>query len=236
MKSLKIAFAGLVALASVTGIYAQTVDEVISKHIEAMGGKEKLLTLNSAVTEATLSIQGMEIPVKMTQLNQKGQRVDITAMGMENYIITTPTEGWMYMPVQGQTKPEATPADAVKEAADALDLQGPLLNYKDKGHTVELIGKEDVEGSECFKLKLKMKGGIEQTIYIDPKTYYIIKTVSKTKATGSEVETTQTFSNFKKLDSGFVFPFSMTGFGPGELSITKIDVNVPVDEKIFKVN
>ncbi len=236
MKSLKIAFTGLIALVSATGMYAQTADEVISKHIEAMGGKEKLLTLNSVVTEANLSVQGMDIPVKMTQLHQKGQRVDITAMGMENYIISTPTEGWMYMPVQGQTKPEATPAEAVKEAADALDVQGPLLNYKEKGHQVELVGKEDVEGTECFKLKIKMKGGLEQTIYIDPKTYYIIKTVTKTKATGTEQEQTQTFSNFKKLDSGFVFPFSMTGFGPGELTVSKIEVNVPVDEKIFKVN
>ena len=236
MKSLKITFAALVALFSVTGMYAQTLDEVIDKHIEAMGGKDKLLTLNSVVTEGNLSVQGMDIPVKMTQLHQKGQRVDITAMGMENYIISTPTEGWMYMPVQGQTKPEPTPAEAIKEAADALDLQGPLLNYKEKGHTVELVGKEDVEGTECFKLKLKMKGGLEQTIFIDPKNYYIIKTVSKTKATGTEQEQTQTFSNFKKLDSGFVFPFSMSGFGPGELTISKIDINVPVDEKIFKVN
>lgn len=233
MKKHYLAFTAFLFLATAISASAQTLDQVIDKHLEAIGGKEKLKALNSIVMEASLAVQGMDIPVKLTQVHNKGQRVDITAMGTSNYIINTPTEGWTYMPIQGQTAPEAMPAEAVKEAADALDVQSNLLDYKTKGHQVELIGKEDVEGTECFKIKIKMKGGSEQTIFIDPKTYYIIKSINKSKGTGQEVEQTQTFSNFKKLDSGYVFPFSMQGFGPGELTISKIDVNVQVDEKIF---
>ncbi len=229
----------LMALLSVTGMaatQAQTLDEVIAKHIEAIGGKDKLLSLKTVIMEAHFSMQGTEVPVKMTQVHNKGQRIDITVNGMANYIIQTPTEGWMYMPIQGQTKPEASPEPVVKETADALDVQSPLLNYKEKGHDVTLLGKEDVEGTECYKIKVKLKSGLEQTLLLDPSTYYIIKTITKSSAGGKEVEQTQTFSNYKKLDAGYVFPFSMTGFGPGELVITKIQVNPPVDEKIFKIS
>lgn len=236
MKQVK--FLSILLLGALTAgsLSAQTADEVIAKHIEAIGGKDKLLALKSVVMQASLSVQGQEIPVTMSQVHNKGQRVQLTIMGMENYIIQTPAEGWTYMPVQGQTKPEASPAEAVKEGADLLDIQSPLLNYKEKGHQVEFMGKEDVEGTECFKIKAKMKGGAEQTMYFDPASYYIIKTVTKSKATGQETEQSQTYSNFKKLDSGYVFPFAFTGFGPGEIVISKIDVNVPVDEKLFKAN
>jgi outer membrane lipoprotein-sorting protein len=236
MKALKLVLTGLVAILSIVTVQAQTLDEVIGKYLDAIGGKEKLLVLKTIVTDATMSVQGTDIPIKITQWHNKGQRIDINFNGMANYIIQTPTEGWTFLPVQGQTKPEASPETTVKETADALDVQSPLLNYKEKGHDVTLVGKEDVEGTECFKLKLKMKGGLEQTIFIDPSTYYIIKIVNKTKATGQEQEQTQTFSNYKKLDSGYVFAFSMTGFGPGELTVSKIQVNVPVDEKVFKIN
>jgi len=233
MKRLHLLLTTGILLANILSIRAQTLDEVIGKHLEAIGGKEKLLALRSAVTEANLAVQGMEIPVKLTQVHGKGQRVDITAMGTENYIINTPTEGWTFMPIQGHTAPEQMPAEAVKEAADALDLQGILLNYKEKGHQVELTGKEDVDGAACFRIVIKLKGGSEQTAFINSTNYYVVKSINKTKGTGQEVEQTQTFSNFKKLDSGYVFPFFMTGFGPGELTVSKVEVNVPVDEKIF---
>ncbi len=235
MKQLKMAWLFTATLMVSVFSFAQTADEVIDKHLAAIGGKEKLLTLSSVVMEGTLTVQGMEIPVKLTQVHNKGQRVDISAMGMNGYIIQTATEGWTYMPFQGQTKAEATPAEVVKETSDAqIDAQSILLNYKDKGHAVEFLGKEDVEGTECFKLKVTMKNGLVQTLFFDPSTYFNIKTITKSKASGQEVEQTQTYSNFKKLDEGFTFPFAMTGFGPGELVITKIEVNKPVDENLFK--
>ena len=233
MKKLRLLLLGA-ALFTTAIIQAQTADEIIDKHLEAMGGKEKLKQLSTMTTEGSLNANGMEIPVKITQAHNKGQRVDITAMGVTGYIIQTPTAGWVFMPFQGHTKAESTPAETVKETADALDLQNSLLDYKQKGHTVEYLGKDDVDGTSCHKLKLILKGGLEQTHFIDPANYYIIKTINKSKASGQVVEQTQTFSNFKKLDEGYVFPFTMTGFGPGEITFTKIEVNKPIDESIFK--
>jgi hypothetical protein len=234
MKKLKTGLLALLAVASVLSAKSQTLDEIIDKNLDAMGGKEKLIALHSLIMEGTMNFNGQSLPIKITQVNNKANRVEITINGMMNYMIQTRDSGWNYFPIQGQTKPEAMPAAVVKESADGLDIQSELLNYKEKGHTIELVGKDDVDGTECFKIKVITKSGMEQTIFIDPSNYYIIKQITKTKASGQEQEQTQMLSNYKKFDNGYVFPLAMTGFGPGELKITKVDVNPAIDESIFK--
>ena len=217
------------------GLNAQTVDEIIGKHIEALGGKEKLQSLKSVKMEGNLSVQGMDIPVVMTTVHNTGQRVDISAMGMNGYVITTPTAGWQYMPFMGQTAAEALPEEAVKESADQLDLGGSLLNYKEKGSTVELVGKEDVDGTECYKIKVTTKAGKSRTLFIDPKNYYLIRMIQKANVMGQEQEVTVNYGDYKKIEDGYVFAHAIHGaFGQGDLTVTKIEVNKPVDEKLFK--
>jgi hypothetical protein len=126
------------------------------------------------------------------------------------------------------------PAEAVKESKDGLDIQSPLLNYTEKGHKPEYVGKEDFEGTECLKMNVIMKSGSIVTMFFDPKTYYLIKQVVKTKATGQEIEQVQTFSNFTKTPEGYIFPMSMTGFGPGDITFTKVEINKTIDEALFK--
>lgn len=214
-------------------VKAQTADEIVNKHIEAMGGKEAWNKVNSIVTVGTLQIQGAEIGVTSTTLNGKGARQDISAMGMNGYSIITPTAGWNFMPFQGQKAPEPVTADDLKEAQEGLDVQGNLLDYKTKGHTIELVGKDDVDGTEAFKLKETLKSGKIETLFIDPTTYYIIRQISKQKANGKEADVTTNFSNYQKLPEGITVPMSIT-LPFGELKITKVEINKPVDEAIFK--
>lgn len=234
MKNLRIALFALASLISLS-VSAQTADEVVAKHIEALGGKEKLATLKSVRMETNLSVQGMEIPVIVTRVHNVGQRVDISAMGMDGYIINTPTAGWSYMPFMGQSAAEAMPEDQVKESSDELDLHGALFNYQEKGSKVELLGKEDVDGTECFKLKLTTKSGKERTFFIDPKNYYILRYVAKAVVMGQEQEVSVNYGDYKKTDEGFVFAHSIGGaFGQGDMTVTKLEINKPVDEKVFK--
>lgn len=234
MKNLSVALFTLLSFTAFS-VKAQTADEIIDKHIEAMGGKDKLATLKSVRMETNLSVQGMDIPVIITRVHNVGQRVDISAMGMDGYIINTTTNGWSYMPFMGQSAAEAMPEDQVKEATDGLDIQGSLLNYKDKGHSVTLVGKEDVDGTECFKIKLVTKAGKERTFLIDPKNYYIIRAIAKAAVNGQEMEVTQNFSDYKKTEDGYVFAYTIGGaFGQGDMTVTKIEVNKTIDEKVFK--
>jgi hypothetical protein len=219
-------------LASQSLFFAQTADEIIDKHLQAIGGKEKLKNLNSVVMEGKVNAQGMEFPMNTTIVNKKGFRLEFSVMGMDAWIVMRPDSGWSFMPFQGQTKPEAIPADQLKESVDRLDLSTDLCDYKLKGHTVEYLGMDDVEGTDCHKLKLVSKNGKLTYYLIDPKTYYIVKTISKEKAGGKEFDAETKFSNYKEVEGGYVFPHTIES-GQGPLEIVKITINGKVDDSKF---
>ncbi len=226
-------FLMLLVSVMVTGsLLAQTADEIIAKHIDSTGGADAWKKVNSVVTEGTVQVQGSEVTVVQTILHGKGVRQDISVMGMNGFTTLTPTAGWIYMPFQGQQAPEPRTAEDVAESQDELDAQGSLVDYAAKGHTVEYIGTDDVEGTECFKIKLNKKGGTSETIFIDTKTYFLIRDVSIRKADGQQIEVTSTYSNFEKLPEGIVVAKSIT-LPFGELVISKYSINAPVEESIF---
>ena len=233
MRTRKFTFAAMLAFISVATLHAETVDEIINKHLDAIGGKDAWRKITCIRMEGTTTVQGSDIAMTFTRVQRKGARMDISVMGMSGYTILTPTDGWTYMPFQGQTKPEPMTADDVKAAQDELDLQGELVDYKDKGNTVELLGKEDVDGTECWKLKVTFKGGLIRTNFIDPATYYIIKHTDKMTVNGQEHEQSINFSNFKKLPEGIVVPMTI-GSGMGDVVLKKVEINGKVDDSLFK--
>lgn len=238
MKALKLFSLFIAAAFSFTTVKAQTTDEIVSKHIEAIGGADNWKKVNSMVQTGSMVVNGAEVAVVATILQNKGMRQDIALMGMNGYQIVTATEGWNFMPFQGQTAPEAMTADDVKESQTDLDAQGNLVDYKAKGHSVESLGKEDVDGTECFKLKIALKSGRSETLFIDAKTYNLVKTITVRKANGQEVEFATSFSNFQKLPEGIIVPMSISvPLGPGfnaDLTILKVEVNKTIVETIFK--
>jgi hypothetical protein len=227
---------GLLALATAFSIatsQAQTADDVVNKHVDAIGGKDAWKKVTSTKMEGSLNVQGTDVSVTITKLHNKGMRQDIAVMGMTGYIIITPTEGTTYMPFQGQTEQVKMSADDLKQAQDQLDAQGPLIDYKEKGHSVELAGKETLDGVECFKLTVTLKNGKKETRYIDTKNYYQVRSISTAKVNGQEVEQTVSFSNFQKLPEGIVVPMTITQQF-GDVTVNKMEVNKAVDESIFK--
>ena len=221
-------------IAGAAGLKAQTVEEIIQKHYDAIGGVDNWKKINSIKMVASSNSGGVEVPITMTLLQAKGFKVEYTFNGMTGYTIMTDKAGWNYSPFGGQTKPEAIPEEAIKEAQDALDIQGPLFDYKTKGHKVTYLGKDDVEGTECYKLKVVFPSGKEETIFIDTKTFYHIKSTTKSKANGKETEVSSAFSNFQKLPEGITYPMTMEN-GGNPLTIKTIEINKGIDENYFKL-
>lgn len=214
------------------GAQAQTADEIITKNIKAMGGVDKLKSIQSVVMEGKINAQGMEIPISMSMVKNTAMRTDFSVMGMNAWMIMRKDSGWTFMPFQGQTKPEAVPADMLKETEDQLDLEGELVDYKEKGSTVEYLGMDDVEGTDCHKLKLVTKAGNVHYYLIDPKTFYTVRRIAKQNAGGKEVEVQVDMGNYKEVEGGFIFPFTVTSMG-GPVEMTKIVVNGTVDSAKF---
>jgi len=211
----------------------QTLDEVLDKHLAAMGGKEKLATLNSVHMEGNLTVQGTDVGVAITKLYNVGTRSDIAVMGTQNYMITTMTKGTVFMPVFGQSSPNPMPDDQWKAEQPMLDLHGVFVDYTTKGTQLELKGKETVDGMECYKVAATFKNGSTINFYIDTKTDRIYKTTTKLTVNGEAVESFTNFTNYKQNADGFWFAYSTTN-SRGTTDFDKIETNIKVDESIFK--
>ncbi|MBL7781379.1 MAG: hypothetical protein JNM22_09200 [Saprospiraceae bacterium] len=221
---LSLAFCGAMVVGK-----AQTADEVVNKHIEAMGGKDKLLTLKTLVREGVLNSIGVEIPITLTSEQDKGFKMEVNVMGTIGYEIITPTGGWIYMPFQGSTGLEYMTEEQVKQGQDDLDVQGELLDYAAKGHKVELLGKEKLDGVEVYKLKLTSRSGMVKDLYIDASTSYVVKVVVTEKDKTSEVR----YSNYKKTPEGFLFAYTLVR-PEGEVRFSKISTNTKLPDSTFK--
>jgi hypothetical protein len=239
-----IAFLAVIILASVAS-YSQTVDEIINKHIEAMGGADKLKSLKSLYMEGVAVMQnGNEIISKIYKVQDKLLRREIEfGMGSVTMIVTD-KEGWSSNPRSGGAF-EPLPKEAVEAHQVELDLAGPLADYAAKGHKVELLGKETIGTTEAYKIKLTPKTGKEIIYFIDTKDHYIVRQTVKgggmfgggqgRGAQGADAELSINYSDYKKTPDGYVFAYAVTmGNSGNNMNYEKIEVNKPVDEKLYK--
>lgn len=212
--------------------FSQSLDEIVAKHIEAIGGFDNWNKLKSMRTESNLKSNGTDITFIGTSVRDKASRSDMLLMGMKGWNIITKEGGWSFYPWGGQTKADAMTADDHKLAIEDLDMMEDFLTYKEKGKTLDYYGMEDVDGTECHKIKMIDKNQKETTFFIDPETFFTIKVTIKSKTNGQVNEYSTFFSNYKKLPEGIVMPMSSNS-GWSETIITKIEINIPIDEKLF---
>lgn len=232
MKAFKISVAAL-ALTMTSTVYAQTADDIINKHIDAVGGTKAWDKVKSIKMVGSMSAQGMEISVSQTIVNDKGFRTDISAMGQNGYMIITPTGGWTYMPFAGQTEPMELKAEDVKPMKGQLNYKNSQLVDKSQIAKAQMDGKDTIDSKPCTKLKVTDKEGGETEYYFDDKTYYIVRMEKKMKVGEEEQEMAVTYSDFKKQPEGIVVPMKVSQ-AQGDVTFKSVEINKPVDEKIFK--
>ena len=223
----------IIALISVQFTQAQTVDEIVDNYVNALGGKEKLMSLKTVKLEGSMSAQGTDLTLITTKSHGVGVRLDIEVMGTSNYQVANMTKGATFWPARGNDAPEEMEPDQYKSYVNQMDLQGALCNYKEKGNAVELVGKEKVEGEDANNLKITYKNGVVVNYFIDVKTSRLVKSVSKVSMQGQEMEMSTSYSNYKQNPDGYWFPYTVTQM-QGTVTYDKISTNMPVDEGIFK--
>jgi outer membrane lipoprotein-sorting protein len=144
----------------------------------------------------------------------------------------------MVNPMAGSSEPQPLPMQQIKQSASRLDLRGQLLDYAAKGYTATLLGKEAVNGKDCYKLKLAKAGEQNFTFLIDATTYLISRIDAEINTNGTNVSTEIDLSDYKKTPEGYVFPNTTTihvNSGGMEIksTIDKVTVNPVVDPNLF---
>jgi hypothetical protein len=230
---------GLIAALVLAGpAAAQTVDEIVAKNIQARGGLEKLKAVKSAKMTGRMTIgPGAEAPVVMVMKRPNQLRLDVTVQGMTLTQAYDGKQGWSINPFEGAKNAEPMSPEELKIAEEQSDIDGPLVDWKAKGHKVELVGKEKVEGTDSYKLKLTLKNGNIRHIYLDADSYLDIKGEEKRTVRGTERETEQTIGDYKEV-GGLMLPHSFESSAKGrpekqKITIEKIELDVPIEESRF---
>lgn len=233
----------LVVAASILGLaasgQAQTAEEIVAKHHEAMGGLAKLKALKSMRMSGKIALApGIEAPAVMEFKDGKF-RLDATIQGMTLTQAYDGKEGWQIIPFQGNKDAQKMSPDETKDAQEQADFQGPLVDTAAKGHKVELAGEDKVEGADAWKLKITLKNGDIRYAFIDKETFLSVKSEARRKIRGTDVETENFESDYKEVD-GLLLPHAFEGGPKGataaqrqKITIEKIELNAAVEDARF---
>jgi outer membrane lipoprotein-sorting protein len=217
---------------------AQSVDDIIAKNLAAKGGLDKLKAIQSVKITGRMTVgPGIEAPLTLEKKRPNRMRIDFTVQGMTGTQAYDGTSGWAVIPFGGRKDPDPMGPDDLKNVQEQAEFDGPLVDYHTKGHTVELVGKEPVEGADAYKLKVTLQNGDIRYIYIDAAQFLDVKVEGRRKLRGTEVETETALGDYKQVD-GVLFPFSIESTIKGtpqkqRISIEKVELNVPIDDTRF---
>jgi len=234
----RISFCLMAAAVMALPAAAQTVDEIIAKNVAARGGEAKLRSVKSIRATGKVEVgPGMVAPTTMLIKRPGMVRLEFTVQGMTAIQAYDGKEGWAVMPFQGKKDPEPMAADDIKEFEDQADIDGPLVDYKGKGNTVEYLGKEKVEGSDAYKLRVTRKNGKVETSFIDADSGLEVKSIAKTKIRGNEAEVEVIYTDFRDVQ-GLIMPFSIDQAIVGsqqrqKIVLEKVDLNVDLNDEQF---
>jgi len=217
-----------------------TVDDIVARHVAARGGADKLHALQSMRATGTVDTGGGKVGRIVREIKRPGRiRLDFTYQGMTGVYAHDGEKGWQVAPLQGKFDPEPLPAETAAAAVDQLDIEGPLVDWRAKGHQVELAGQELIGGKQAYKLKVTLKGGAIRTDYLDPDTFLLLRSDVARPIRGHMVDLATTFADYKAVD-GIQFPHSIVSQAKNRpqkvvITVEKIELNPEIDDARFRM-
>jgi hypothetical protein len=219
---------------------AQTAEDLVARNVEAKGGREKIKAINTLRMRGKL-VQGNFTAQVGQELKRPGKiRSTLTVQGMTAVQAYDGQTGWQISPFQGRKDPELVGDDDLRDLVEDADIDGPLVDYREKGHAVEYLGRDTVDGDDAYRLKCTLKNGDIVYYYLDPDTFLEIRTERQQFIRGAMRERQTDLGSYKPV-AGVMYPFS-TESGPknnpsvrSKVSIEAIEANVPLDDSLFRM-
>jgi outer membrane lipoprotein-sorting protein len=237
-----------VALALAVGVVgaanAQTADELVAKNLKAKGGLENLKAVQGMKITGRVTLPGagggMEIPMTIVTKRPNRFRQESDFQGQKIVVAFDGNKAWMINPMLGQSGPQLIEGDRLTMVKQQADLDGPLVDYKAKGTTIEVQGLETVDGKSVHKLKVTPKTGRPVLLYLDAETGLEAKTVMEAPADaagpGAPAATLESvFSNYQSV-GGLTMPHTIQQKANGQvlqINIDKIEISPSVEDSLF---
>ncbi len=202
------------------GDNAPTADELVAKNLAARGGADKLAAIHSYVTKGTVREPGdFRLTYHETRVridpgsDNSAVRVDMAIQGLTLVQSYDGRTGWRINPFEGRKDPEKMGTDEARALADEALIDGPLLAAHAKGSHVEYLGREDVDGTDAYKLRVTQGDGTTFTYFLDPDAYLEIRVIEQRTIRGAEQETVTDLGDYERVN-GVYFPFSLASGPP----------------------
>jgi hypothetical protein len=219
---------------------APTAETLVAKNIEAKGGAEALRALQSLRLTGKILVNEGQVEFRYVVTKKRpGQiRTEATLQGMTAIQAYDGKEGWRVSPFQGRKDPEKLSADDCKGLMEDAELDGPLVDWKAKGSTVDYLGTEDVDGTLAHKLKVVRKNGDVSFVYLDPDHFLEIRILTQRIEHGAQVEIETDLGDYEKVAGVFV-PFSEEAGNKGspdkqKMIVDRGEANVTVNDAVFR--
>jgi outer membrane lipoprotein-sorting protein len=226
-------------IASMAAASAQTADELIAKNIEARGGLEKIQAIQSMRLTGTLSVGDAAMPSLLEVKRPNKTRWEFTVNGQTAVQAYDGTTAWAAVPFAGRAEPERMSAEDSKDMELQADMDGPLVNYRAKGHRVELMGLEKIADHDAWRLKVTLRNGDVRDVFLDLKTHLQIVTVAHRIVQGKPAEIESKVGDYREVgDILLPYSFETTARGiPQKQSVRfdKIELNVPIEDSRFRM-
>jgi len=234
-----LAFALVLVLVTLAGWAGDiSLKEILQTNYQSSGGLDNIKKLKSVYFKGkvTIPLQNLEIPMEMWYQEPNKVRTESNFQGMAILQVYDGETAWGVIPFAGITEPQKLPEDQAREVIEQAEGMYPLLDYEEKGHQVEYEGREDLEGTEVYKLKFTRKDGRVVYFYLDTESCIELKTLTYIKQNESEYKTETYYGDYKEFD-GLMFPTSLQVHINGQhqttISFEEVKTNVSIDPALF---
>jgi outer membrane lipoprotein-sorting protein len=218
---------------------AQTADEIVTKVLAARGGVSRIKAMHSQRISGTINFgPGADGPF-LVELERPGKmHIEVTVQGqtlVRSY--DGKSSGWILNPFIENKAVTPMSAEDISNISDESDFDGPLVDYKQKGNLIALVGKEDVDGKPAYRLKLTNKKGDMRNYFFDAGTFRLIKWEGTRKVGDKDVPWESVFHDYREVD-GLQFAFEIDSDAPGtgqaqKIIADKIEINPEIDQSHF---
>ena len=216
-------------------LVAQDLEEILSNHFETIG-QDKVLKVKTLIMRGKILQGGMELPIVLQMKRPSKVKMEASVQGQKIITSFDGENGWTINPMAGTLDPQDLGPDQVKEMKTMGDMDGDLYDYEAKGHQLEYIGEEEMEGTPTYKVKLTKKDGDETIYFFDAESYVILKSESKRTIQGVEQTFAQFPGNYKMIE-GMAMPFNITSKYQGqimmEIIIDTIEIDTEIPDSLF---